>query len=226
MTKFLIVANWKANVVEAKKWLQQFSIFNFQFSNKIEVAIAAPYPLIDTIDQPFVRAAQDVSAFDAGAYTGEVPARVLAELGVKYTLVGHSERRKYLQETNATVEAKMKQAMQNGITPILCAQSLEEIPENIRNFPPDRYLVMYEPFTAISTGGQYHPESVENIVATLTDWKNKFNLGCRFLYGGSVNPDYVAELVTSLVTGLVVGHASLDMETFAAIIKKCLLVLP
>ena len=221
MEKFLIVANWKSNQ-------PKFEIRNLKFESNIEVVIAAPFTLLNQIPQT-MRAAQDVSAYPVGAYTGEISAKLLANLGVKYCLIGHCERRKYLHETNTNVEAKMSQTIQNGITPILCAQSIEEIPENIRNFSGDKYMIMYEPFSAISTEGQYHPENVEKVVATLTDWKNKLNLQCRFLYGGSINPDYVQQLMTGnqkLVTGLVVGHASLEVNTFSAIIKKCLPNLP
>ena len=223
MDKFLLVANWKANEVQSSK-------FKVQSSNELEIAIAAPFPLISIIPEEFTRASQDVSAYPTGAYTGEVPAKLLAGLGVKYCLVGHSERRKYLNETNNQVEAKIKQAVENGITPILCAQTLEEIPANIRNYSSDKFLIMYEPFSAISTEGEYHPESPDKIFATLTDWKNKLNLSCRFLYGGSVNPDdisnYLEPRTYNLITGLVVGHASLDPSSFSAIIKKCLLELP
>ncbi|MBI4099571.1 triosephosphate isomerase [Candidatus Microgenomates bacterium] len=221
MERFLIVANWKANPA---------AIYNFQFtiSNSLEIAIAPSYPLVSTIPEQFTRAAQDVSAFPIGAYTGEVPAKLLADAGVKYALIGHSERRKYLGETNQQVEAKMKAAIDTGLIPILCAQSLTEIPENIRNYPPGKFMLMYEPFSAISQGGQYRPETPEKIFATLTDWKSKLNLSCRFLYGGSVNPDNISELLTvnrELITGVVVGHASLDAALFSAIIKKCLLSL-
>ncbi len=228
MEKFLIVANWKSNIVDINKWSPDIS-------EKVEVVVAPPFPLLSAV-KGYTLCAQDISAYPVGAYTGEVPAKLLVDLGVKYCLVGHSERRKYLHETNANVEAKINQAIQNGITPILCAQSMEEIPENIRNFKGNKYMIMYEPFSAISTQGQYHPENVEKVVATLIDWKNKLNLQCRFLYGGSVNPEYVQQLVSGnlpagsqgqqLVSGLVVGHASLEAESFTAIIKQCLLTLP
>lgn len=220
MDKFLVVANWKAN--EPK-----FPITNSQLPKNIEVVIAAPFTAIEKIPVD-MRAAQDISAYPVGAYTGEVPGKILADLGVKYCLVGHSERRKYLHETNVEVEAKMNQAIQNGIIPIICAQDLSEIPENIRNFPADKFMIMYEPFSAISTGGQYHPESIEKIVMTLTGWKSKLSLNCRFLYGGSVDSDFITRLLTTdyrLLTGLVVGHASLEVETFSVIIKKCLQLL-
>lgn len=241
MEKFLVVANWKANHLEPRRWFEEFTIHNLQFTNKIDLAIAPSFPLISELrdkfqivpsGQKFVDTAefanfkfqicaQDVSAYPVGAYTGEISAKSLSDLGVKYCLVGHSERRKYLGETNAKVEAKMNQSMQNGIIPILCAQNLDEIPENIRNYSPEKYLIMYEPFSAISTEGQYHPESVDKVGAILTDWKNKLGQKCRFLYGGSVNEENVSQYLVPAVSGLVVGHASLEPGTFFAIIDKC-----
>ncbi len=212
MNKFLVVANWKANLPVK---------YDFAIPDKIEIAIAPAFPYLSNIPDGFVRAAQDVSANSLGAYTGEVPAEILAKLNVKYCLVGHSERRKYQGETNQIVEQKLTAATKAGLIPILCAQNLAEIPENIRNFSAGSFLIMYEPFSAISTNGQYHPESPERIMATIADWKSKLNLTCRFLYGGSVNPD----TAIPPVDGLVVGHASLNSQTFFALIKKCLLQL-
>lgn len=215
MEKFLIVANWKANPPVK---------YDFAVPDDLEIAVAPAFPFISVIPPQFSRAAQDLSAYPSGAYTGEVPGQFLANLGVKYALVGHSERRKYLHETNVEVEAKIKQSMENNIIPIICAQTLEEIPANIRNFSGDKFMIMYEPFSAISTDGQYHPEDPEKINAILENWKNKLNLSCRFLYGGSVNTDNCSLLIAHcpLLSGFVVGHASLDINTFSAIIKKCL----
>ena len=217
---FLIVANWKSNLVDINKW-------KFDVPEKIEVAVAPSFPFLHTV-KGFTLCAQDVSAYPPEAYTGEVAAKLLANIGVKYCLVGHSERRKNLHETNFDVEAKMNQAIQNGIIPILCAQTLEEIPENIRNLPGNKFMIMYEPASAISSEGQYHPEAPEKIQLTLSDWQKKLNLSCRFLYGGSVNPDDCSLFIAHcpLVSGFVVGHASLEAESFFAIIKKCLQALP
>lgn len=238
MNKFLVVANWKANktVAETKEWCKKWAEYtNFSKDNydKTQIVLAPHFGLLHFFEESrwdFELASQDISAFPAGAYTGEEPAKLLADLGVKYCLIGHSERRKYLKESNAQVEAKMEKAIQNGIIPILCAQVSEEIPENIRNFSADQYLIMYEPFSAISTDGLYHFENTEKIATTLTDWKMRLNLKCQFLYGGSVNPENIDQLVgkqtSELISGLVVGHASLEVESFSAIIKKCLQNLP
>lgn len=241
MDKFLVIANWKANKTEqdVQLWSDQLSQVPTPSpraftKGSIEIAIAPPSPLIPIVSKllitnnyPLITSlcAQDVSPHPAGAYTGEVPATLLAALGVKYVLVGHSERRKYSLENTALVEKKFLAATTAGLTPILCAQNEDEIPTNVRNFATEKYLVMYEPLTAISTEGHYHPEPPERINRVLTSWKSKLPEGLRFLYGGSINSQNIGELITSnysLIAGFVVGHASLDAQNFSDIIKKCL----
>lgn len=239
----LIVANWKANKtpVEAKTWLEDYEkqVRIIDAASKLEVAIAGPYTTLSTLAEHIKSdthpltpslASQDVSQFPVGQYTGEVSATLLKELGVKYCLVGHSERRKHLGESTATVEKKLDQAMKNDITPIICAQTLEEIPENARNYSRNQYLIMYEPAYAISKNGQYTPEPAEKIQEVLSTWQTKLPPGVKFLYGGSVNPEIIhsyQQLVTSnptspaggqrLVSGFVIGHASLDPASFCEI---------
>lgn len=201
--KFLIVANWKAD---------EPPVYNFTLPDSIEVAIAAPFPLIAGLPNQFTKAAQDVSVFASGAETGEVTAKILAQIGVKYCLVGHSERRRYFGETNEQVQQKLSNILQNDIMPIVCARSIEDI------VPAD--LIMYEPSEAISSNGEYHP--AKDINETLTDWQQKFPKS-RFLYGGSVNPQNCKLLIENckLLSGFVVGHASLDSTSFSAIINAC-----
>ena len=188
----------------------------------IEVAIAPPYPLLDKVPSPFTRCAQDVSQFTPGAHTGEVGGQVLHELGVKYCLVGHSERRRNFGETNDVIAQKIERLKENGITPILCAQDINEIPLIITNLTD--FFVMFEPWTAISTNGNYHPETPESINDVLTTWSQKFP-SAKLLYGGSVNPDFVNNLLQAtdykLLAGFVVGHASLNPVEFSGIIDAC-----
>lgn len=246
--KILVVANWKANktVEEAGDWIYQFIVQSSSFVNQVEVAIAAPVTLLyflknklSTSLSPFALrsaegltatlAAQDVSPYPIGQYTGAIAAKMLSDLGVTYCLLGHSERRRYFGETNKDVEVKLKQCLENNISPIVCAQSLEEIPENIRNYPVDKLYIMYEPESAISTNGVYHAESAPSVRKVITDWQNKLPKGIRFLYGGSVNPGNIrdfsgllvpsADCLVPIISGFVVGHASLDPEEFLRIIK-------
>lgn len=235
--KLLIVANWKANktVQEADQWLRGLSQQEAKIDEYIgagEVAIASPTTTIPFLFESLTKyglgslilASQDVSIYPAGPYTGETPAELLVDLGVRYCLIGHSERRKFFRETNLEVEAKMGQAVKLGITPIICAQEISEIPTNIRNYQPNQYVVMYEPFEAISTEGEYHAEKPERVEAKLEDFKKKLNLQCRLLYGGSVNPENAAVFAQlPSVSGFVVGHASLDPQEFFSIIEQCFL---
>lgn len=215
--KLLIVANWKANIVDSTSF-----IVHREWSEEVEIVIAPPFTQIDQI-KGFTVTSQDISMFPAGAYTGEVTGEMLKSLGVKYCLIGHSERRKYFGETNEIVEKKLERALSSGIVPIICAQSAIEIPANIRNYSSEKFVLMYEPFSAISANGEYHPEDPQRVQLVLEEWKNKLNLNCRFLYGGSINAEDVSSFVNlPLVSGFVVGHASLDPNDFFSIIKQCL----
>lgn len=224
--KLLIVANWKANKVEVTDWLQQFAALSAQMgdiNDQVEVVVAAPTPLLFLLAASNITAAQDISEFSGGAYTGETTGEVLKEVDVSYCLIGHSERRKYFGENNGIVAKKFAQALAAGITPIVCAQSWEEIPEEVRAADTGAYYLMYEPFSAISTDGQYHAESGEAVDQVLLQWQAKLPPDVRLLYGGSVNPENVSDYVKiELVSGFVVGHASLDPNEFFSIINKCL----
>ncbi len=240
--KYLIVANWKSNKTkqEARDWSLKWAEYTswlHEHINEITAVVAMPFTLLQWNDGShwdLLLSAQDVSPFPDGAYTGEISARMLTDLDVKYCLIGHSERRKYFGETTEIAGKKLDQAIKNKITPIICAQTIEEIPENIRNYSPEQYVIMYEPSEAISTEGQYHSESPENVQRTLTNWQEKLPQGVRFLYGGSINPNNAHQILAistpltslgtsqQLVSGFVVGHASLDPETFFSIIKQCI----
>ncbi len=226
--KFLVVANWKANktLFAAEEWCRAFS--THPLPGGVEIVLAAPYPLLRPLARetrdlklPLVLGAQDISAFGPGPYTGEVTGEMLSELGVKYVLVGHSERRKLLGETTADVAKKTARARDAGIIPIICARNLSDIP-NFSNLPKPS-CVMYEPEEAISTNGSYRPELPENINRVLESWQAKLSAGTKFLYGGSLSPDFKFQTLNfQLISGLVVGHASLDPGSFFAIIEGCL----
>lgn len=230
MAKILVVANWKANTVDPAKWLESWRASQVD-SSKIEVALACAFPYLSalaaSLPDSLSLASQDVSKYPPGSYTGEVSAATLTSFKVKYCLIGHSERRKYFKETTLDAGIKFDQAIDSGLIPIICAQSLEEIPQEVNSVPSDKYLVMYEPSSAISTNGQYHAESVENVSMTLMDWQKKLPSGVGFLYGGSVNPENITAFLplcqsNSLphLSGFVIGHASLDPQDFSAIIHS------
>lgn len=192
--KFLIVANLKQNPLPK---------YDFIVPQNLEAAVAPQLKDISLISSGFTRAAQ----------TTENNALELKNLGVKYCLVGHSYYRNNFGETNEIVAEKTNQLLKVGITPIICARNLNEIPKQVRD--DNKAIIMFEPEEAISTNGEYHPMSPEKIKDVL----ETFPQGPRLLYGGSVNLENISE-IKSLVSGVVIGHASLEPIEFKKIIEK------
>lgn len=232
---FLIVGNWKANetLTEITDWVEKFTVHSSELNNfnNLSVAIAPSTITLTNLSEELKNnglssislAAQDISELPMGSYTGENTAEQVSELAA-YCLIGHSERRKNLGETTEAVGKKLEEAAKTNLKVVLCAQSLDEIPDNVSNFPSDRLFIMYEPNEAISTNGQYHAESPENIKNTIAEWKTKLPQNIRFLYGGSVNGENVTPILSAnkdVLSGFVVGHASLDPDEFFSIISQC-----
>jgi triosephosphate isomerase len=171
-------------------------------------------------------AAQNVHWESEGAYTGEVSAGMLRELGVYGTIVGHSERRQYFGETDATVASRAQAALAAGLFVIACVGETEaerdagRTEEVLRRQlsvlePDDNLVIAYEPVWAIGTGKSATPQIAEEAHAFV-----KSMLDLPVLYGGSVKPDNAAELLgRPSVDGALVGGASLDLEPFTAICR-------
>jgi triosephosphate isomerase (TIM) len=171
-------------------------------------------------------AAQNVHWEEEGAYTGEVSARMLREVGVYGTIVGHSERRQYFGETDETVAKRVHAALEAGLFVIACVGETEEERERgdtnevlrrqLSVLEPDDNLVLaYEPVWAIGTGKTATPEIAQEAHAFI-----KSQLDAPVLYGGSVKPENAAELLAqSDVDGALVGGASLELESFTAICR-------
>ncbi len=228
MKKTLIVANWKSNKnpQEAQVWLENFlQLAKNLSSDSFEAIICPPYVDLSVMAYKLQISkssfsislgAQDVSPFEDGSYTGAVSASQMNGL-IKYCLVGHSERRKNFSETTETVGAKIDQLLKLKIKPIICAQTLQDIPQNVKNYSPDDLAIMFEPAKAISSGGVYQAESPEVVKTTLSAWQKQFG-PYQFLYGGSVNPDNCKQLLDAGAEGFVIGHASLTPDTFYQIL--------
>lgn len=228
--KPLIVANWKTNktVPEALEWLKELQNKVKAEKNKlrkVEVVVCPPFIALESMrlkiedwQLEIGLGAQDVSPFPDGPYTGEISARMLANL-VDYVLIGHSEREKDFGENIKTAGQKIKMAQKAGITPILCVAALEEIPKKATG----NFYLLYEPPTAISQKGVYRPESPGNAQKTLAKWKSRVSNVDKFLYGGSVNPANIAQLLAQPdINGVVVGHASLDPNVFWELVNHVL----
>ncbi len=232
MKKLFLVANWKSNKtsLEAKEWLTQVQRSKFkdpadakamagrQSSKEKEVIICPPFTLLSTMKSfiddkklPVKLGGQNVSPFDAGAYTGEINAKQIKEFA-DYVIIGHSERRNNFGETDDILIKKVKKAMGVGLTPIFCIQNeTTPVPEEVT-------LVAYEPPTAIGTGNPDTPENAGR-VAKIVKEKNPHI--AYILYGGSVTQDNIRSFVEmEHINGVLVGGASLDPLKFTALIKN------
>ncbi len=184
--------------------------------------------------------AQNMHEEAAGAFTGEVSAAMLVELDVEAVILGHSERRQYFAETDATLAAKVPAALAAGLEPILCVGESEEARDGgqmtgvleaqlqadlarIEGEDLARVVIAYEPIWAIGTGRTATPEQAQEASAFIRDVLREKGAGAeavRILYGGSVKPANAAELLTMPdIDGALVGGASLDPAEFAAIVQ-------
>lgn len=159
---------------------------------------------------PIFLGSQSVSPFEEGAHTGEETARTLSDL-VKYTLIGHSERRADFGETDEIIAQKVAMAHTYNIEPILCVQGIKTpVPEGVR-------IVAYEPSFAIGTGNAETPEEVNEVAAFFKEEKNILYV----LYGGSVTEANVGKFTKmEYINGILVGGASLDPQAFSEIVKN------
>ena len=250
----LMAGNWKMNLnhVEAVGLLQKLAWTledKKHDPDKSEVIVLPPFTDLRTI-QTLVDGdrleigygAQDVSAFDAGAYTGDISADMLVKLGCRYVVVGHSERRRFHGEDDNIVNAKTLKAVSRGIIPIVCVgeglavrQQLRQVPDTLHHvegalagLTPEqigRLVIAYEPVWAIGTGRVATPQDAEEVCAAVRNWVRERHGGqiadeIRILYGGSVNATNVAALMGQPdIDGCLVGAASLKVDEFAAIAR-------
>jgi triosephosphate isomerase len=247
-----MAGNWKMNLnhLEAIALVQKlaFSLTEAQLTD-VEVVVIPPFTdirsvqtLVDGDKLLIGYGAQDLSAQASGAYTGEISGAMLAKLGCSYVVVGHSERRAYHAEDDALVNAKVKAALANDLTPIMCVGEGLEIREagthveftlaqldgGLAGLTPekvDRVVVAYEPVWAIGTGRTATPEDAQEVIGAIRNrLADSFGGGvadrARILYGGSVKASNIAGIMEQPdIDGALVGGASLDAEEFAAICR-------
>src|SRR3954447_24742423 len=224
----LIAANWK--MFKGPAATREFAAA-FQPPEGIDVVIAPPYvSLAAAVESGFTVYAQNVHWAREGAYTGEVSAPMLVELGVSGAIVGHSERRQYFGETDETVARRALAALEHGLRVIACVgESLEEREsgqmelvlriqvESIRDAVGERegLVIAYEPVWAIGTGQTATAGQARQAHGFIKEL-----LGVPVLYGGSVKPENAEELLTQEgVDGALVGGASLDVESFTELCR-------
>jgi triosephosphate isomerase (TIM) len=227
----LILGNWKSNknLDQTQTWLKEvYQAAGLPTGSQATVALAPAFPLIAavaefvktqtamTVDFKLNVAAQDLSPFPPGKYTGEVAAESLQDFNVKFVIVGHSERRRYFHETHQEVANKAEQAVHHGMTPVICVdeeyvqvQAAALMPEVIK-----KCVVAYEPLAAIGSGNS---QPVAEVLPVLQMIKESFG-DVQVIYGGSVNADQVSEYLTVL-DGVLVGTHSLEAANFIKLLK-------
>jgi triosephosphate isomerase len=242
----LIAGNWKLykTIEEAEEYIQAL-LPRVSAVERTEVAICPTFPalqaMVDSTRGSRVAVyAQNMHQAPEGAFTGEVSAPMLTEIGVSGVILGHSERREMFGETDKALAQKMPAALDAGLLPILCVGETEEergrgdterklrhqVQEALARVEPDRLgeiVIAYEPIWAIGTGqvatAEQAQEAIGFVRALVADRSAEAAPRTRILYGGSVKPENAAELMALPdVDGALVGGASLDPESFAAIV--------
>lgn len=257
--KLLIAGNWKMNLnhLEAIALVQKIAFtLPEKYANAVDVAVLPPFTdlrsvqtLIDGDRLPVLYGAQDLSAHDSGAYTGEVSGAMLAKLGCTFVTVGHSERRAYHHESDETVATKVAAALRHGLTPILCVGEGLDVREaggqreyataqlraalsGISADDAARVVLAYEPVWAIGTGRVATPADAQEVCGALRATMGEMfgaeiSAGTRILYGGSVKSGNVAQITAQPdVDGALVGGASLDGTEFATLAANAVGILP
>jgi triosephosphate isomerase len=242
----LIAGNWKMHktVAAAEEFIAAL-LPRVSSADGVEVAVCPPYlalgAMVDSVRGSRVQVfAQNMHHEDEGAFTGEVSAPMLLETDVGGVILGHSERRELFGETDRALALKVPRALDAGLVPILCVGETEEerdrgdterklrhqVQEDLVRVPEERLgdvVIAYEPIWAIGTGKVATPEQAQEAIAfvraLVADRSKPQAERTRVLYGGSVKPDNAAELLALPdVDGALVGGASLDAESFAAIV--------
>lgn len=248
MRRNIVAANWKSNLnfEEAKCLIEDLNSFN-NHSFNCELVISPPYLylnyLIGKIKSNFKIAAQNVSQWSYGAFTGEISAEMLASIRTNYCIIGHSERRKYFDETNDVIEKKLFNLLNNDITPIYCCGETIDDRKNNKHFKLvesqiqeslfvlsasdiQKVIIAYEPVWAIGTGETASPnqaEEMHSFIRKLIIDKYDEAIANRIsiIYGGSVKPSNAKEIFEKPnVDGGLIGGASLNASDFINIAKS------
>lgn len=213
----------------------------------VDVMIAPPFTALALVSDmlkktPISLGAQNLFWEAEGAYTGEISASMLVSAGCRYVIVGHSERRQYFGETDETVNNKIKAAVKNDLIPVMCIGESEteresketfsvldrQVQKGLKGFSADEMetlVIAYEPIWAIGTGKTATADQAQEIHLFLRamlgkKFGNKLAKSLRILYGGSVKPDNITDLMTMPdIDGALIGGASLEPETFSKIVQ-------
>ena len=244
MRKPFIAANWKLNktISETQEFISGL-IPAVKDLSGVDIVIAPPFTSLSAAAEKLkgtnvTLAAQNVFYEEKGAYTGEIAPLMLIDIGCKYVIVGHSERRQYFNETDDIVNKKIKAAKKAGLGVVFCiGESLDnreagktfdvlnrEMEKGLNGIDPEDMVIAYEPIWAIGTGRTATPEQAQEVHSYIREKINvlygkKADEIC-IIYGGSVTPENIDSLMACKdVDGALVGGASLKVESFIKIIK-------
>ncbi len=248
MRKPIIAGNWKMNNTIAATKALITDLLPLVKDAKCDVVICTPYTDLATAVEMTKGSnvkvgAENVHWAEKGAFTGEISADMLLELGVEYVIIGHSERRQYFGETDQTVNMRVKTALAKGLKPIVCVgETLEEREggkveevlvrqttealKDVASADLDRVVIAYEPVWAIGTGKTATAEVANDTIKIIRDIvKNLYCANCaenkvRIQYGGSMNPKNVKELMAMPeIDGGLIGGASLKAVDFSLVVN-------
>ena len=239
MRKVIIAGNWKMYKTqgEATEFLMEFISQIDDAPEDREVVLCVPFTDLTTVSKSLhgnrIRlGAQNVHWEDCGAYTGEISANMLIEIGVRYAIVGHSERRQYFGETDETVNLRLKAAQSSGLIPILCVGETKqqrdrgEVEQTIINqlnrgltgINQEQLVIAYEPIWAIGTGATCEATEANRVIGIIRDRLS--NPHVTIQYGGSVKPSNIDDIMAQpQIDGVLVGGASLAADDFAGIVN-------
>ncbi len=245
----MIAGNWKMYKTpsESREMVQELVALIGE-DPEVEVLVCPPFTGLVAVGEvvsgtPLQLGAQNVHWEDQGAFTGEISAGMLLECGCRYVIIGHSERRQYFEESDETINRKLRQVVGTELLPIFCVgESLEQreagkvqevivgqLEQGLAGLSEAQLsslVLAYEPVWAIGTGQTATPEIAEQVHASIRDWLANHYSGelsdrLRILYGGSVKPENTAELMTQEnLDGALVGGASLEAQSFARIVSE------
>lgn len=239
MRKIVIAGNWKMykTQAEALKFLQGFKSELDNTPDDREIVLCVPFTDLDSLSKTLHGSriqigAQNVHWETEGAYTGEIAAPMLTEVGVRYVVVGHSERRQYFGETDETVNLRLKAAQKAGLIPILCvgetkqqrdagdieSHIFSQLAKGLVDVDQTNLVIAYEPIWAIGTGDTCAPAEANRVIGLIRSKLSNPNVPIQ--YGGSVKPDNVDEVMAQPeIDGALVGGASLEAKSFARIVN-------
>jgi len=237
--KIVIAGNWKMfkTQVESQEFLKGFLPTLEDTPQDREVVLCVPFTDLNLLSKSLHGSrvqlgAQNVHWEDSGPYTGEISGPMLQEIGVRYVIVGHSERRQYFGETDETVNLRLKAAQRNGLTPILCVGEtkqqrdagetksliISQLETDLVNIDQGNLVIAYEPIWAIGTGDTCEASEANRVIGVIR--KQLKNPDVPIQYGGSVKPNNIDEIMAQPeIDGVLVGGASLEPASFARIVN-------